>query len=49
MVVKMSARRGARSVAWRITACTMLGCRGRPTIPRARSGWSDRYGVNRLW
>ena len=23
MVVKMSARRGARSVAWRITACTI--------------------------
>ena len=39
MVVKMSSP-GARSVAWRSTACTIRGCRGRPTIPRARSGWS---------
>ena len=35
MVVKMSARRGARSVEWRITACTTGGCRGRG-IRRAR-------------
>ena len=41
MVVKMSARRGARSVEWRSTACTIHGCRGRG-IPRAQSGWNGR-------
>ena len=35
--------RGARSVEWRITACTTGGCRGRG-IRRARSGWPRSGG-----
>ena len=30
-------------MAWRITACTILGCRGRPTIPESaeRVEWTE--------